>query len=82
MGAKVELHDVLITQHSVVPCIGCVVRRHMVKRAARRERDSGLKTIFFHELPVHVFNLLAQVDQADARLDDPLRKFPNLREGE
>ena len=42
LRAEVDLHDVPVLQHRVVAAVGGVVRRHVVDRAARGERDARL----------------------------------------
>ena len=42
LRAEVDLHDVAVLQHCVVPDIRGVVRGHVVDRAARGERNAGL----------------------------------------
>ena len=43
LSAEVKLHDVAVLQHGVVAHVGGVVRRHVVDRAARGERNAGLQ---------------------------------------
>ena len=43
LSAEVKLHDVTVLQHGVVAHVGGVVRRHVVDRAARGERNAGLQ---------------------------------------
>ena len=47
--AEVDLHDVAVLQHGVVAHVGGVVRRHVVDRAARGERNASLSGLMNKE---------------------------------
>ena len=42
MSAEVDLHDVAVLQHCVVPIIRGIVRSYVVNRAASRESNASL----------------------------------------
>ena len=79
MGTEIEFHYIAILQHSIVTCVGRVVRRDMIQRATGRKRNAGFESVFLHEFTVHVLDLIAHVDQFDAWLNDALRKLADLR---
>lgn len=46
------LMEVTYLEDCVVAVVRGIMRRHVVERAASRERDSSLETVFSHQLSV------------------------------
>ena len=77
--AEVDLHHVVVLQHRLVPRVGRPVRRHVVERAARRERGAALQPVRADQLPHARLELLAHVQQPHAGLGDlPRDVLPHL----
>ena len=78
MRPEVDLANIVLAEHCVVAGIGSVMCGHVIQRASRRKGNSRLKTFFWCQFSVVVLQLLANVDQSSAGLDDPLGEAPHL----
>lgn len=78
MSTEVNLADVILLQDFEVTRVGSVMRCHVVNRATGGECNTSLEFVGLDELAVGGLDLIADVNQAHARLDDRLCEFTNL----
>jgi len=78
LGAKVDLHDIVLSQDGVVTIVWGVVGGHVVQTASGGKGDSSLEPLSLKEFPVLGLEFLAEIDQFDAWLDVSLGVFADL----
>ena len=81
MGTEIDFHDIILFQDPCVAWVRRVVSRATVDAATCGEGNTGLSFIGFNQPSISVLNLIADVDELHAWLNNGLRVFSDLPVG-
>ena len=78
MRAKVDLHDIVLLEHSEIPRIRCIVSCYVIDAASSGKSYPALNLVCLDQSSIGILNLIANVYEAHPRLDDSLCVLSDL----
>ena len=72
LSTKVDLAHIILAQHSLITSIRCVVSSYMVQRTSSRERNTSSQSINFHQVTIHLFQSLTDINHTQPRTNPTL----------